>query len=239
MCNRFAFIASPEELELAMEQLGMTNSDNLKFARFAPRYNIAPTQQILIFRNAANEQREMAMLRWGLIPSWNRNPKPVPLMNARAETAAEKPSFRQAFQQRRCIVPASGFFEWEHIGKSTKKPYFFTKQRDGILPFAGLWDCWQSPEGPIESVTILTVEANELVRPLNDRMPAILPPEHIGPWLDNREKKADKLLPLLSSFPSDQMKCWTVSQRVNSVKAEGADLIEPVEEIGGSRTSLF
>jgi putative SOS response-associated peptidase YedK len=239
MCNRFAFIASPEELLVVLEQLGMAADDRLKYEHISPRYNIAPTQPVLVFRNAANEQREMAMLRWGLIPSWSRNPKPIPLLNARSETVAEKPSFRTAFQERRCIVPASGFYEWQHIGKKTKQPYYFTPQGGGLFPFAGLWECWQSPGGPVESVTILTVEANELVQPLHDRMPAILSPEQFSHWLDIHERPPAEILPLLTPYASDRMVCWEVSQRVNSVKAEGADLIARVPANGGSSASLF
>lgn len=192
------------------------------------RYNIAPSQPVSVIR-IANGKRELADLQWGFIPHWARQPKPGGYINARAETVTEKPAFRGAFRHRRCLVPADGFFEWKHIGKK-KQPYLFRKLGGGLLAYAGVWDTWNSPDGPIETVAVLTVPANALVEPLHDRMPAIISKDHFSAWLNPGETRAAKLMPLLLPFPAEQMERWPVSDRVNAATTDDPELLLPVPE---------
>lgn len=192
------------------------------------RYNVTPSTVIPVMR-VINGQRELAELRWGLIPHWNTNPKHTGFVNARAETAPDKPAFRDPFRFRRCLVPADGFFEWKHVGKK-KKPYFFRPAGGGLFVYAGLWDRWVSPEGPVDTVAVLTVPANDLVKPLHDRMPAIVSEGHFGAWLDPKESRPAKLLPLLDPYPVERMESWPVSDRVNHAAADDPDLLAAVPE---------
>ncbi|MBA4187858.1 MAG: hypothetical protein C0467_07555 [Planctomycetaceae bacterium] len=192
------------------------------------RYNIAPSQSIPVVR-FSNGHRELANLRWGFIPHWAKEPKPGGYVNARVETVTEKPAFRDAFRYRRCLVPADGFFEWKHIGKK-KQPYFFRKAGGGVLAYAGVWETWNGPDGPIETVAVLTVPANPLVEPLHDRMPAIMSEEHFAEWLNPKESRAEKLVPLLLPYPMERMERWPVSDRVNAVNADEPSLLLPVPE---------
>ncbi len=190
-----------------------------------------------------NGTRELADLRWGLVPHWTApgGHKVAGYPNARAETALEKPAFRDPLRFRRCLVLVDGFFEWKTAGKK-KRPYHFRKGGGGVLALAGVWDRWNSPTGPVETVSILTVPANELVKPLHDRMPAIVPEGLFGAWLDPKQTQASKVLPLLMPYPAERMEKWAVSARVNSVKADGPDLLTPVEEPPSptwTQTSLF
>jgi putative SOS response-associated peptidase YedK len=226
MCNRFAFLSSPEEVAFMREWLGLADLDTLLSG---PRYNVAPTTQIAAVRMSADDRRELTMMRWSLIPSWHRGDKLPFLTNARSETVAEKPSFRTAFKRRRCIIPASGFYEWKTVGKA-KFPHFFSL-RSGLMPFAGIWESWHGPEGMVESTAILTTAANDLVGQLHDRMPVILSPDRFVKWLDPKLQNADELLPMLQPYPPERMECWPVSQRVNSVKGgNDAELIAKVSE---------
>ena len=177
----------------------------------------------------ADGKRELAELRWGLIPGWAENPKPGGFVNARVETVAEKPAFRQSFRRRRCLVPAGGFFEWKHVGRK-KQPYFFRKAGGGVLAYAGVWDTWNGPGGPVETVAVLTVPANELVSPLHDRMPAVVTEDRFAAWLDPKESRPAKLLPLLVPYPVEQMEKWAVSSRVNSAAEDEPALLLPVPE---------
>lgn len=205
--------------------------------QMALRYNIAPTQEVVIARKLKEDSpRELAIVRWGLIPSWAKDGKIAStLINARSETIAEKPSFRTAFKKRRCLVLADGYFEWPKAsGKTTvkKQPYYITMQDGRAFAFAGLWEYWPGPKDvqpptPVESCTIITTETNDLTRDLHDRMPVILRPEDYDLWLDPELQQREPLLPLLTPFPSDEMKMELVSTRVNSVKNDDLACIEP------------
>lgn len=192
------------------------------------RFNIAPTQTVPIVR-LKGEGRELAEVRWGLVPSWSKEVKGRPLINARSETVHTKPSFRAAFKRRRCIVPASGFYEWKRNGKE-KQPYHIRLKNDGLIGFAGLWERWKSPGGEtVESCTIITTEPNEVVAPLHDRMPAFLHPQDYSYWLTAGEDENDGLRKLLTFFPADQMTATPVSDTVNSAKNESPQCLEPVD----------
>lgn len=204
-----------------------------------PRYNIAPTQQAPIIRQMGDERR-LALVRWGLVPPWaddlaigNR------LINARSETAASKPAFRKAFRRRRCLLPADGFYEWMKLGR-TKVPYHITLAGGEPFAMAGLWERWDGPDGPIDSCTILTCAANELIEPLHDRMPVILPPEAHSVWLDEGVGEPERLEPLLVPLPSSEMTMHPIGERINSPANDDASLLEPVDDRAGpQQRTLF
>ncbi len=191
----------------------------------APRYNIAPSQPVPVVR-AADAGREWVNLRWGLVPSWAKDAK-LAQINARAETAPDKPMFRSAFRKRRCLIPASGFYEWQATGGKRKQPFCIRLADDKPFAFAGLWERWEGPDGPVESCCILTTEANDLVRPIHDRMPVILDPRHFDQWLDPKQRDAAALAPLLRPFAVDAMKAYPVSPWVNDPRHDDARCLEP------------
>ncbi len=183
-----------------------------------PRYNIAPTQLIPSILSAPGGEKQLQMLRWGLIPSWAKDAKiGAKLINARAETVSEKPSFKAAFKRRRCLIIADGFYEWQRQEKK-KQPYYFCLQNAQLFAFAGLWEQWNLPdEDIINSCTILTTEANDLLRPIHDRMPVILESKNYGLWLDS-ETQQPQLQQLLRPYQADLMTSCTVSTKVNNPK---------------------
>jgi putative SOS response-associated peptidase YedK len=193
------------------------------------RYNIAPTQNILGVRQGL-DGREMSFLKWGLIPSWAKDSSMgARLINARSETVMEKPSFREAFKRRRLLIPADGFYEWQRT-EGRKQPFFFHMRDDSPFGFAGLWDKWESEDGEvIESCTILTTEANEVLRPVHDRMPVILYPEDYELWLDDDARKADLRRELLRPFPASEMSAYPVSTLINNTRNQGAGLLKQLE----------
>jgi putative SOS response-associated peptidase YedK len=216
MCGRFLLFSSGPRVA---EEFDLTG-----FPELAPRYNIAPTQPVLAVRAGASGG-EAALLRWGLVPPWSRDMKQAPI-NARAETAPEKPTFRHAFRQRRCLVPADGFHEWAALG-GRKQPFCFRPWDEEPWAFAGLWERCEGPDGPVESCAILTTGANELVRPVHERMPVILPERHWAAWLGPGSSDAGELVPLLRPFPSEAMRAYLVGSRVNSPKNDGPECLEP------------
>ena len=220
MCGRFT-LRTPKERIKREFQLG-------EEPPVEARFNIAPTQSILAVRQIEDE-REGALLKWGLIPSWAKDDSmSARLINARSETVAEKPAFRESFKQRRCIIPADGFYEWKREGKG-KQPFFFSLRDGRPFGFAGLWDRWRDEGGKVvESCTILTTEANEVLKEVHDRMPVILHPETYGLWLDTDMRIVDSLKELLSPYPASEMTAYPVSAQVNSPKNQGEDLITKV-----------
>ncbi|HJP20229.1 MAG: SOS response-associated peptidase [Alphaproteobacteria bacterium] len=223
MCGRFAF-TSPVE---AMRQLfGIEERPNL-----APRYNIAPTQEVVIVRHEEVTGRCLARAHWGLLPPWAKDrAMAARLINARAESVAEKPSFRAAFRARRCLIPADGYYEWVAM-KDGKQPYRLARRDGGLFAFAGLWDRWTPPEGdePVESCTIITTAADDVVRPIHQRMPAILAPGDYAAWLGESEVSRDQLLTLVQGASSPDLIATPVSRRLNSPRHDDAACIEPVE----------
>jgi putative SOS response-associated peptidase YedK len=199
----------------------------------APRYNIAPSQPILAFPNDGRNQAQV--FAWGLIPSWADDPaNGNRMINARAESLAEKPAFRTAFRRRRCLIPADGFYEWRKQGKR-KTPMYVRMKSHQPFAFAGLWEVWRSPDGSeVPSCTIITTEPNELLKDIHNRMPAVLRPEHYKPWLDPGEKRPDELRPMLAPYPADGMEAYEVSTAVNSPSTHGEDCIAPAKAQGAS-----
>ena len=198
-----------------------------------PRYNIAPTQPVAIVRAPAGpNQREWALVRWGLIPSWAKDPSiGARMINARAETVAEKPSFRAPFKRRRCLVPADGFYEWRKVGKG-KQPYYIHMQDGGPFAIAGLWEHWQGADGSeLQTCTLLTTEPNDLLAPIHNRMPVIIAPEDYDEWLDVSSEGPgflSLLHHLLRPYPARAMDVYPVSTYVNNARNEGEACIAPV-----------
>ena len=222
MCGRFTLFEADKILS---KEFGVSGIPTL-----SPRYNIAPSQPVTAVRATfTGSGRELALLRWGLIPSWSKDPAiGNRLINARAETASEKPSFRNAFRRHRCLIPASGFYEWrrQELGK---QPYFVRMRDERLFSFAGLWDRWESPDkGVIETCTILTTVANAVLAPIHDRMPVILPPREYDRWLDPALRDPDALAPLLVPFPPEEMLAFPVSPRVNTPTVDDEKCISPL-----------
>jgi putative SOS response-associated peptidase YedK len=216
MCGRFAFY-SPREAVLAVFGVEFPQD-------FAPRYNIAPTQDVAAIRCDAHGARQPAMLRWGLIPSWARDPAiGNRMINARGETLAEKPAFRSAFRRRRCLVLASGFYEWRGTDRG-KQPYYIAAADGRPIAFAGLWERWEKGERPVETCTIVTTGANRVLRELHDRMPVILAPEAAIEWLA-QDAPAERLAGLLQPAADELLAARPVSRAVNSPAHEGPELI--------------
>ncbi|MBZ5588710.1 MAG: SOS response-associated peptidase [Acidobacteriia bacterium] len=209
MCGRFTQ-AAPGEVIAELFDLP-------EVPKLAPRHNIAPTQAVAAVRTVAGGGRELAWLHWGLIPSWAKERAiGSRLINARAETVAEKPAFRAALRSRRCLVLADGFFEWQRLG-TRKQPYFISFRDRRPFAFAGLWELWQGEGGdPIESCTIITTTANDVVAPVHDRMPVILDPDDHKVWIDAAVLDPGSVVRLLRPHPAGGMQAYPVSPRVNS-----------------------
>ena len=208
MCGRFALIVDASVLA---DVFDVDPPIDLK-----PRFNIAPTQKTAVVRQDSQGARECRMLRWGLIPSWAKDEKiGARMINARSETAAEKPSFRSAIKSRRCLVPASGFYEWVK-GPDGKQPHFIHFADARPFAFAGLWERWsKGTDGPLDTFTILTTTPNDLLANLHDRMPVILPPESYATWLKPEPLAHDRLQQLMAPHPANGMAAYPVSTHVN------------------------
>lgn len=215
MCGRFAFY-SPSEATAAL--FGVDGSTAVE-----PRYNIAPTQFIAAIREDEDRTRELVMLRWGLVPSWAKDPAiGNRMINARAETVAEKPSYRAAFRHRRCIVLADGFYEWRKEGDA-KTPYFISLASGEPFGLAGLWENWKDKDSDasLQTTTLITMAANEFMTPLHHRMPVVLQPDSANEWLSGA---ADFLQQAANNAPA--LQAWPVNRRVNNARNEGAELID-------------
>jgi putative SOS response-associated peptidase YedK len=235
MCGRFTLRTPLSVLaEQFLFDLGEVPTD----FGLVPRYNIAPTQTIVAVRQPAEgAPRQLALLHWGLIPSWAKDAKLASSMiNARSETLAEKPAFRTAFARRRCLILADGYYEWQAVGKK-KLPLLFHRRDGRPFAFAGLWERWRGPAGldgdapPLESCTIVTTAASELSAHVHDRMPAILDPVDYDLWLDPAVQDKSRLLGLLRPYTGDELVAEPVSTRVNSVKNDDPGCIEIVREL--------
>jgi putative SOS response-associated peptidase YedK len=223
MCGRFA---RATELERIRRLLEFETAD---VAELHPRYNIAPTQAVAAVR-LDDRKRSLVWLRWGLIPSWVRDARMAPsFIKARAETVAEKPAFRAAFRARRCLIPATGFYEWQATGAKQKIPFYIRMSDNEPFAFAGLWERWKGDDvvaEVIQSCTILTTEANAVVRPVHERMPVIIPPEHFTDWLDPYTPVAD-LHRLLRPYPTAEMTAVLVGRYVSNPRNEGPRCLAP------------
>ncbi len=231
MCGRYTLQATHEELA---KQFSADIEDG---SLFKPRYNIAPSQSVAVVRlKPDTTKRELVQLRWGLIPSWAKDPKiAYSTINAKAETVAVKPAFRSAFRKRRCLIPASGFYEWQQQGKQ-KQPMYIRLRDHHPFAFAGLWEHWDPKDGePIESCTIVTTEANEFMQRIHHRMPVILTPEDYEVWLDPVVQQLEGLQYLLRPSPdllrrysAVEMEAYPVSKMVNNPRNDLIQCVEPI-----------
>lgn len=224
MCGRFALYADYEDL-LARFDIGETSLDK---SSYEADYNVAPSQQIVAIINDGEKNR-LGLLRWGLIPSWAKDKKiGYKMINARAETAAEKPSFRHAFKKKRCLIPANAFYEWRK-DPTGKMPMLIHLSSDELFAFAGLWESWTAPDGEqIHSCTILTTQPNALMADIHDRMPVILTKQAESIWLDPTVQDPQVLQELIKPYEAEELQAYPVSEAVNSPKNNGADLIREI-----------
>lgn len=235
MCYRFQFAISERRLKALFQLKQLMGQQAVADHRAAesltrPRYNIAPSQAVFAVRECPHRrQREGALFNWGLIPFWSKTADTGwKLANARSETAHEKPAFRGPMRHHRCLIPASGFYEWKD-NNGVKQPFYFTRKDRQPLVFVGLWEHWQSPDGSeIESCTILTREANGVVASIHDRMPVTLDRPHFDRWLDTTQQRPAELRDLLQSPLADALECWPVATRVNRTVGDDPEMIEPV-----------
>jgi putative SOS response-associated peptidase YedK len=228
MCGRFSrandYFSERANQRTFLDQLGLAFSGPIP-----PNYNVAPTQNVAAVRSTDNDQRELVSLRWGLVPGWATDLAiGARMINARADTIAEKPAYRSAFKRRRCLIVADGFFEWRKAGKA-KQPYLIRLKGAGPFCFAGLWERWTKGEKPVESCTIITTDANELMAPIHDRMPVIVSPADYALWLDEAIQEPERLTPLLRPYASERMEAYPVSTLVNSPRNNSPECLEPLE----------
>jgi putative SOS response-associated peptidase YedK len=218
MCGRFALKSPPAKL---VERFGLDEC-----ADFTPHYNIPPGTDIPVIRQSPEGKRVLHLLRWGLVPHWAKDPSiGNKLSNARGESVAEKPSFRDAFRRRRCLIPADGFYEWKTEGK-VKQPYFISLKSGEPLAMGGLWESWRRPDGEIlRTACIITTGPNDVMEPIHDRMPVILRTEDWQAWL---EAPVEAIQPLVCPYDADAMQAWPVDRRVSRTVDDDAGLIEPV-----------
>lgn len=218
MCGRFALKATPAEL---VTRFGLDEC-----ADFGPRYNIPPGTDIPVIRHSPEGKRVLHLLRWGLVPHWGKDPSiGAKLNNARGESVAEKPSFRDAFKRRRCLIPMSGFFEWKAEGK-IKQPYYFSLKSGEPMGMGGLWESWKAPDGGIlRSVCVVTTSPNAVMESIHDRMPVIVAPENWQLWLSGMPENVAEMV---APYRDGELQAWPVSRRVSKTQDDDAELIEPI-----------
>jgi putative SOS response-associated peptidase YedK len=222
MCGRFALTMSPEELQALMGYLDEVD--------FPPRYNIAPTQPVAVVRLERGERR-FALMRWGLVPSWVKEPQNFGLLfNARSESALEKASFRSALRYRRCLFPASGFYEWRRGPGKTRQPFWIRPRTGGLVAFAGIWETWPDRDGgEIDTACIMTTDANAEIASIHDRMPVVIRPEDFDRWLDAGKYRAEEVLDLMRPPADGFFEAIAVGPRINAAANDDPSLLEPQE----------
>ena len=220
MCGRYTITSAPEAIRALFRYPEQPN--------FPPRYNVAPTQPIPIVR-LTEGQRHFALVRWGLLPSWVKDPKNFTLLiNARGESVVDKPAFRAAMKRRRCLIPADGFYEWKAVG-GRKQPYFARLKTGGPMALAGLWECWIGPNGEeMETAAIMTTNANRTLGEIHGRMPVIVPPEAFDLWLNCAEVDATTASALIHPAPENLLELYPVSPAVNRTANDNSKLVEPL-----------
>jgi putative SOS response-associated peptidase YedK len=222
MCGRYTITSAPEALRALFRYAGQPN--------FPARFNIAPTQPIPIVR-LVEGRREFALVRWGFLPSWVKDPNAFSLIiNARGESVCDKPAFRAAMKRRRCLIPADGFYEWQATGKGPKQPFYIHARSGEPLAFAGLWETWEGPNGEsVDTAAIVTTRANATLAPLHDRMPVVIAPDAFDLWLNCGEVDARTAEALIAPAPDDLLEAWPVSTAVNRTANDNAELILPLD----------
>jgi putative SOS response-associated peptidase YedK len=233
MCGRFTIVAPADSVRRAFD---LPDEADAVWNALTPRYNVAPTQQVPVVRISASAEqpevmhRNLRPMRWGLVPHWADDPKiGNRLINARCETVATKPAYRAAFRSRRCLVPATGFYEWQKLDAKTRQPWLIRRKGGAIFAFAGLWERWSPKEGgeAMDSFTVITGGANSVAGRIHDRMPVILPDSAWSTWLDP-ETDRRTLLDLLVPLPAEETEAFEVSRRVNSPRNEDPECVRPV-----------
>jgi putative SOS response-associated peptidase YedK len=221
MCGRFVLTVNPEVIQTAFDLTTMPPI-------MSPRFNVAPTQPVAVISN--ENPHELTFYKWGLIPSWSKDASiGSKMINARSESAAEKPSFRSAFKRRRCIIPADGFYEWQQHG-GEKIPMFIHMKGQEVFGIAGLWEVWHSPDGgEIRTCSILTTDANDFMQTIHNRMPVILHKEDYILWLSPEEEPTPVLQELMKPYSGDELTAYAVSKMVNKPGNDTPDLIQPVD----------
>ena len=224
MCGRYFLKSTPDEVGLHFD---LDIRDN-----FPPRYNIAPTQPIAVICQNERRKRDYALMRWGFIPSWQKKPSARPLVNARAETIMEKPSFQSAYKRRRCLIPADGFYEWRSVSGG-KQPYCIQRHDNGLFAFAGIWETATDPDGgEIDTAAILTIARGPDLRALHHREPVVIASKYFSTWLKADERDIAMLGDLLTPAPAEFWKFFAVSNAVNNVRHDGPVLIEKTQPPG-------
>ena len=231
MCGRFASSTPVSKLveQFLVEDVAVDEHD--------PTWNVAPTHEILAVAASKEGVRRLGTFKWGLVPSWAKDPSiGNRMINLRAETVSEKPSFKRTLAKHRCIIPVDGFYEWKQMGKGRKKQPFYIRSRDGtVLALAGLWEAWKEKDTSdadddwLRTCTIITTTPNKVLSPIHDRMPVVLPPEAWDAWLDRENDDVDALVKLLRPAPDDLLELYPVSTDVNSVRNNGEQLVMPLE----------
>jgi putative SOS response-associated peptidase YedK len=228
MCGRFTSTVAPGDLAAYFEV------DEVVAEDLGPRWNVAPTDEVYaVAESASSRQRRLGTFRWGLVPFFAKDASGgARMINARAETLLEKPAFRRPFERFRCLVPTDGFYEWQAVeGRTRKQPWYFRRKDGDVLAFAGLWSVWRpqrgSDEGRIVSCSIITGAPNELVQPIHDRMPVMLPPSAWAEWLDPANDDVDALRELLVPAPAELFEATPVIDAVSNVRNDGPHLLEP------------
>ncbi len=233
MCGRYRLSRRKQLVEEYFD----TESDE---PEWTPRYNIAPSQPVPVIRqNPKEPRRELSLMRWGLIPSWAKDASVAARMiNARSETAGTKPAFRDPLTNRRCLIPADGFYEWQRTGK-VKQPYCFEVNDGELFAFAGIWDRWTDPSrNTVETCSILTTSPNAVTSAVHDRMPVILDPDSYDIWLDPGMRDVTTTSELLKPYDAHQMRCYPISTRINYVSNDDEECSAPVE-LTHAQTRLF
>lgn len=235
MCGRFTLAREAKQVASIFDAIELSQEIEDTSARF----NIAPTQQILAIRRKADTSGlELVSMRWGLIPSWAEKPDTPLLVNARCETLSEKPSFRDAFRKRRCLIPADGFYEWK-MEDGRKRPYWIHQPDEEPFLFAGIWEAWKNDAGStVETCAVVTTKANQLLKPLHERMPVIVPSEWREKWLDTGKKIGD-FEELFRPAPEDWLTLRAVSGLVNKARVDNEKCIEAVEIPGERQLTLW
>ena len=222
MCGRFVLKDTIKDLSTFFQV------DNIHDLFLLPKYNIYPGQNVPVI--IMEEGKKFIMMRWGLVPSWSNDPMiGFQMINARAETLSQKPSFKSSFKKHRCIIPCSGFYEWEKLDKKTKVPYFIRLKNRKPFALAGLWDRWKKDGGNLTTFTIITTAANKIIEPIHDRMPVILKSKIHDLWLNPDITDTDTINDFLKPYPSDEMELYKISTIVNNPKNDSPQCIEPIE----------
>jgi len=224
MCGRFVL----DDVDDILPRFGIKDSKGIK-EKLTPHYNIAPTQNIPVIYKDENQENRIEFMKWGLVPFWAKDPKiGYGMINARAETLAQKPSFKHILKTKRCLVPSTGFYEWKKIDKQ-KVPFYIRIKNCKIISFAGLFDNWKDSVGnELITFTIITTDANNTLKPIHNRMPVILEQEFEEKWLDTRIQAFDSLAEMLKPYPDNQMIAYTISSEVNNPKNDNPQLIKEV-----------